>query len=185
MFKLISQILFRLSGWRAMGSLPVGIDKCVLVAAPHSSNHDFVLARAGCYILDVDIKYLIKKEWMFFPLNLFFKAMGAVPVERKKIGGNMVDQLVNQFNKTSKMALLVSPEGTRKNTTRWKTGFYHIAMGAGVPIVLCYLDYKKKIAGIGPVIYPTGDYAKDMEKLKQFYQHITPKYPVNYSLDIT
>jgi len=182
--KLISKLYFHLNGWKAIGGLPADIKKCVLVAAPHTSNYDFALARSGCYILNVKINYLIKKEWMFFPLGLVFKALGAVSVERRKTS-NMVDRLIELFNKSDELVILISPEGTRRVTKKWKTGFYYTALGANVPFVLAYLDYKEKVACIGPVIFPTGDFAKDMEQVKKFYQNITPKFPLNYSLEIT
>jgi len=184
LMKLISKIYFRLMGWKAIGSLPADVKKCVFVAAPHTSNHDFTLARAACYILNVKINFLIKKEWMVYPLGLFFEAIGAVPVERKKTS-NMVDRLIDIFKKSDELAILISPEGTRRTTKKWKTGFYYTALGAKVPFVLTYLDYKEKTACIGPVIYPTGDFVKDMEQVKEFYKDITPKFPLNYSLEIT
>lgn len=183
MMKLISIIILRLIGWKTIGGLSPEIKKCVMVAAPHTSNHDFYIARAGCYALDVKINYLIKKDWMFFPLGLFFKATGGFGVDRKK-SNNLVNNLVDLFNRSAELKILVSPEGTRKTVKKWRTGFYYIALGANVPIVLCYLDYKKKTACIGHVIYPTGDYAADMVQVMEFYKNITPKYPENYKLEI-
>ncbi|MEW5954104.1 MAG: 1-acyl-sn-glycerol-3-phosphate acyltransferase [Bacillota bacterium] len=184
MMKLISKVYFCLSGWTAAGGLPPEVKKCVMIAAPHTSNFDFSLARAGCYLLNIKLRYLIKKDWMLFPLGAFFRSTGAIAVERSKTS-NMVDKLIELLNKSDELVLMISPEGTRKTTRKWKTGFYYAALGANVPIVLAYLDYKEKIACIGPVIYPTGDYIKDMEPVKEFYKNITPKYPANYSLEIT
>lgn len=155
-----------------------------MVAAPHTSNHDFHIARAACYILNINLKYLIKKELMFFPLGLFFKATGGLGVERGK-NSNLVSQLVDMLRNADEMVIMISPEGTRKNTKKWRTGFYYAALGAGVPIVLSYLDYKRKIACVGPAIYPTGDYQLDMEPVKEFYKDITPKHPAKYSIEIT
>lgn len=183
MMKLISIIIFRFTGWQTSGGLPPGISKCVMVAAPHTSNHDFYIARAACYIMNVKIKYLIKKDWMFFPLGLFFKATGALAVDRNK-SCKLVNNVVNLFSKSKELIVLISPEGTRKTVKKWKTGFYYLALGANVPIVLSYLDYKEKIACIGPVIYPTGDFARDMQPVIEFYKNITPKHPLNYDLDI-
>lgn len=184
MMKLISKVYFSLSGWTATGSLPPEVKKCVMVAAPHTSNFDFSLSRAACYILNIKLRYLIKKELMVFPLGAFFKSTGAIGVKRDK-ATNLVDKLIDLLNKSDELVVMISPEGTRKTTRKWKTGFYYAALGANVPIVLAYLDYKKKVACIGPVIYPTGDFIKDMEQVKEFYKNITPKYPLNYSLEIT
>ncbi|MHB8918484.1 MAG: 1-acyl-sn-glycerol-3-phosphate acyltransferase, partial [Desulfocucumaceae bacterium] len=134
MMKFISKILFSLIGWQTMGSLPPEIKKCVIVAAPHTSNHDFYLARAACYIMNIKIQYLIKKDWMFFPLGLFFKATGAFAVDRKK-SNKLVENMVDLFNKSKELRILISPEGTRKTVKKWKTGFYYTALGANVPIV--------------------------------------------------
>lgn len=182
--KLISWIILRLLGWKTIGSLPPEIKKCVIVAAPHTSNHDFYLARAACYIMNLRVKYLIKKDWMFFPMGLFFKATGALAVDRDK-SSNFVNSIVELFNRSEELRILVSPEGTRRIVKKWRTGFYYFAMGANVPIVLSYLDYKKKIACIGPVLYPTGNFQKDMQSVFEFYKNITPKNPLNYHLQIT
>lgn len=183
MIKFIAKLIFRLMGWQTIGGLPPGIRKCVIVAAPHTSNHDFYIARAACYIMNVKVNYLIKKDWMFFPMGLFFKAIGGIAVDRKK-SNNLVSNLVELFNRSKELIVLISPEGTRSTVKKWRTGFYYSALGAHVPIVLSYLDYKKKIACIGPVIYPTGDYAKDMQQVMEFYKNITPKYPQKYNLEI-
>lgn len=88
------------------------------------------------------------------------------------------------FNKSKELKILISPEGTRKTVKKWKTGFYYTALGANVPIVLSYLDYKEKIACMGPIIYLTGDFVRDMQPVIEFYSHITPKDPLNYDLQI-
>ncbi|GBF34776.1 acyltransferase [Desulfocucumis palustris] len=183
MIKLISSILLKIMGWQTTGGIPPEIKKCVIVAAPHTSNHDFYIARAACYKMNIKVHYLIKKDWMFFPLGLFFKATGAFGVDRKK-SNNMVNDIVELFSKSKELKILISPEGTRKTVRKWKTGFYHTALGADVPIILSYLDYKKKIACIGPVLYPTGDLVKDMQPVFEFYRDITPRHPLNYNLEI-
>jgi 1-acyl-sn-glycerol-3-phosphate acyltransferase len=170
-------------GWQTAGSLPKDLKKCVIVAAPHTSNHDFYIARAACYAMDIKVTYLIKKSWMFFPLRLFFRATGAFAVNRNK-SSNLVNNIVELFNKSAELKILISPEGTRSKVKKWRTGFYYFAVGANVPIVLSYLDYKKKIACIGPVLHLTGDFARDMLSVKEFYKDITPRHPHNYHLII-
>ena len=118
---------------------------------------------------------------MFFPLNLLLKSMGAIPIDRTPKKGlkkrSMVDAMVELFDTRDQLVILVTPEGTRSYSKRWKTGFYHVAHQAGVPIVLGYLDYKKKHAGVGPMVYPTGNTEQDINEIKDFYRDKTARYP--------
>ena len=175
--KLLSKLILWLSGWKVVGESPKALGKFVMVAAPHTSNWDFVYARAAFYIMDIELKYPIKKELFFFPLGIVLKMMGGIPINRSKKKGNMVNQMAEHFKNYQELALLVTPEGTRSYSPEWKKGFYYIALQAKVPIVLGYLDYPKKTAGVGPIIHPTGDVEADIEKIKAFYRTITPKYP--------
>jgi len=183
MLKIISKLFFRLSGWKIEGGIPPEIKKCVMVAAPHTSNYDFPIARAVFYILDIHVKYLIKKESMIFPVGALLAASGAIGVDRSK-QNNVVDSMVDIINETEEIVMLLSPEGTRKLVPKWKTGFYYAAVKAKVPIVLSYLDYEKKVGGIGIVIYPTGDIVSDMQLIREYYRNIVPKHPQNTCLDI-
>lgn len=147
-----------------------------MVAAPHTSNWDFVYARAAFYLMNIELKYTIKKELFFFPLGFILRKMGGIPINRnKKL--NMVNQMAEHFNNYEELALLVTPEGTRSYSAKWKKGFYYIALQSNVPIVLGYLDYSRKIAGVGPTIIPSGKIEEDIEKIKAFYRTIKPKYP--------
>lgn len=175
--KVISKLIFWLSGWKIVGAKPEGLQKFVMIAAPHTSNWDFVYARAAFYLMDIPLKYTIKKELFFFPLGWVLRKMGGIPINRSKKKGNMVAQMAQNFETHSKLALMVTPEGTRSYAEKWKKGFYYIALEAKVPILLGYLDYKKKEAGIGPCIEPSGDYESDLEKIQAFYRKITAKYP--------
>ncbi|MEA1960939.1 MAG: 1-acyl-sn-glycerol-3-phosphate acyltransferase [Bacillota bacterium] len=179
MMVLISHLYFRLMGWKVEGMMLAEVKRCVMIAAPHTSNHDFLFTRAACYMMNIKVRYLIKKSWMVFPLCRFFHATGAVPVERNQATG-LVDRLIRLFYERDELVLLLSPEGTRKAVEKWKSGFYHAALGANVPIVLGYLDYKKKVAGIGPVIHPSGDFEHDMKRIQDFYRNITAKHPAAY-----
>ncbi len=181
--KFLSQIYFKLTGWRVVNELPGEINKCVLVAAPHTSNWDFPITLAAFYIMEMRIKYLIKKEWMGFPLGWMFKATGGIGVDRER-SGNFVDRLADILNRSEKMILVISPEGTRKLAGKWKTGFYYAAVKANVPIALAYLDYKKRIGCIGHVLHPTGDFIKDMQQVKEFYKTITPRHPSKFMGEI-
>ncbi|MFD2244895.1 1-acyl-sn-glycerol-3-phosphate acyltransferase [Pontibacter ruber] len=175
--KFLSKLLFKVSGWKLVGNLTPENRRCVMVAAPHTSNWDFIYARAAFYLMEAPIRFTIKKEFMRFPFGGLLKSMGALPVDRSK-NTRMVDAMISIIKQTKgDMCVLVTPEGTRKYQPRWRMGFYHVAVGAGVPIVLGYLDYAKKEAGIGPTIYPTGDIDADMEKILAFYRTKTAKYP--------
>lgn len=179
----IWKLLFKLAGWKVEGGLPEEVKKCIVVAAPHTSNWDFFYARAAAYIFNIKVNYLIKNDWMVFPLSIFFKITGGIGVERKKTNG-LVDDLVKKITAADELAIIVAPEGTRKLVKKWKTGFYHLAVQAKLPIALAYLDYSKKEAGIGPIIYPTGDYHQDMLQIQEFYSTITPKNPETYKVNI-
>lgn len=186
MLKYIARFLFKLSGWEVKGNIPADVKKCVMIAAPHTSNWDLFYARTAFYILGIPIKYTIKKEMMsYFPLNYLLKWMGAIPVERDKtrahkIGqGSMVHAMAKLFKERDQLVIMVTPEATRKFVRKWKTGFYAVAERANVPIALGYLDYKKKHAGIGPMIYPSGNTEEDMLKILRFYNEIPGKHPEN------
>jgi len=183
MMKLISRLYLWLTGWQLVGEIPPEVKKCVLIAVPHTSNYDFPIARAMLYVLNVNLRYTIKQEWMAFPLGWFFKATGAIGVNREK-SSNLVEALISIINDADEMVMVIPPEGTRKLVRKWKLGFYHVAVGAGVPIVMAFLDYKKKIGGIGPLFYPTGNLEEDMQHIREFYKNIIPKHPENCCLDI-
>lgn len=126
--------------------------------------------------MDIPLKYTIKKELFFFPLGFILKSLGGIPIDRSVKTG-MVSKMVALFDEYEEICILVTPEGSRSRAKEWKKGFYHIAEGANVPILAGYLDYAKKEAGIGPIIYPKGDMEGDILKFMTFYSKITPKYP--------
>jgi 1-acyl-sn-glycerol-3-phosphate acyltransferase len=185
MLKMFTIFLFTILGWKLQGQMPADIKKCIIVAAPHTSNYDFLLAVASFYKMSLPVKYLIKKEWLnFFLFKGMFKASGALGVDRSK-SNTMVDALADLIDSSNEnITLMISPEGTRKLVSKWKTGFYYTALKARVPIVLSSLDYAKKVAAIGPSFMPSGCFRRDMQIIKNYYQDITPKYPENFSLNI-
>lgn len=176
--KFLSKVIFKISGWHVAGHIPPHIKKSIMIAMPHTSNWDFFFARCAFYIMGVDVRYTIKKEAMVGPLGFLLKKMGAIPVDRSK-NNSLVSAMVDILKQADKMVIMITPEGTRKYQPRWRKGFYHAALGANVPIILGYLDYPKKEAGVGPVFYPTGDIEADMEKIKEFYRTKKGKYPEN------
>ncbi|MFA4851267.1 MAG: lysophospholipid acyltransferase family protein [Bacteroidales bacterium] len=182
MLKLISRIYLKLIGWKITGSFPEGLKKCVIIAAPHTSNLDFIIGRAGFYNLGIKrISFLIKKEMFKFPLGSIIKTLGGIPVDRGR-SNNMVIAISKMFKEKENLFLIITPEGTRKYVENWKKGFYHIAINAKVPIVLSYVDYGKKEGGIGPVLYPTGNFEEDFKFIEDFYRTKTAKYPEMFNL---
>ena len=184
MFRLI----FRLQGWKIMEYLPTDIKKCVLVTAPHTSNWDFVFGMAAMKIMKLSSHFTIKKEWLRFPVKRFLLSMGAIPIDRSKKNTqgerkSTVDLMVELFATHEEIRLIIPPEGTRSRVEKWKTGFYYVALQAKVPIALGYIDYEKRECGIGPLIYPSGDYKADMKKVMNFYRNVKGKNPENFALD--
>lgn len=189
MKKLFGKLFLKIFGWKVEGTVPDEVhQQCVLIAAPHTSNWDYPLAVATMSNLGVKIRYTIKKEWMRFPQRLFFGPMGGIGINRtpKNPGDarpKMVESIAELFKDHEKLCIMVPAEGTRSLRKQWKTGFYYIALAAKVPIVLGYLDFEKKVAGIGKVVYPTGDIQKDMAEIMEFYKDIKGKHPQNFMLD--
>lgn len=175
----ISNQIISLLGWQVKGKKPEH-KKYVLLAAPHTSNWDFPIGRLTNSKLEIDLKVLMKKSWFFFPMGLIMRSLGAIPLDRSK-AGTVMDYVVDLFNKNEEFVFAITPEGTRSYVDYWRTGFYYIALKANVPIVCGYLDYKKKETGIGPIIYPTGDAEKDLEKIMIFYRKVSAKYPEKFN----
>lgn len=187
LLKYIFYILFKLKGWKKDNNLPVESQKCVMIAAPHTSNWDIVFTAAAFHEMKVPLKFTIKKEWFRFPFNLLIGPVGGIPIDRspKKAGEqrlSMVEAMANLFKNRSSIAVTVTPEGTRKLNDHWRTGFWHTAKLAGVPICLGYLDYNNKIAGVGPVIWPN-NLEEDMRTIMKFYKNIPPCHPEKFALD--
>jgi 1-acyl-sn-glycerol-3-phosphate acyltransferase len=174
LMRLLSLLFFRLTGWRSEGQRP-DIPKYVIIAAPHTSNWDFLYTLCLAFILRIKPFIMMKGEWFRWPLGFFFRWLGAIPIERSR-SHNVVEQSIKAFQTHPQMVMLVPPSGTRKRVMHWKTGFYYIAMGAQVPIVLGYLDYGRKAGGIGPIVHPTGNIDSDMEIIRNFYRDIQGRY---------
>jgi len=182
MYKLVARIFFKLKGWKVRGGIPAGIKKCVLVAAPHTSNWDFLYGSFAWKLFGLDVKYLAKKSLFRFPLGMFFRALGGVPVDRSK-NTNLVDAMVELVNSKDEIIVLMTPEGTRKKVDKWKTGFYHLAQKANIPIVLGKINYKTKEAFIGQSFIPSGNIEKDFEIIRAFFKDVVGRNPENFSLE--
>jgi 1-acyl-sn-glycerol-3-phosphate acyltransferase len=163
-------------------NIPPETKKCVFAFAPHTSWTDFVIGKLAFVAMGVKVVFLIKKEAFFFPLNYILYAVGGYPVDRKN-AKRFTDSVANIIKKEKEIGLLIAPEGTRKYVTTWKKGFYYIATKAEVPIILCYIDYRSRCGGIGPVFYPTGDYEQDLPKIQQFFYGMKGIYKGAFHLE--
>ncbi len=180
--KWICQLYLKLIGWKIGSRLDPSITKCVLVAAPHTSNYDYPICLATLLACGVRVRFLGKDSLFKFPLGVLMRASGGIPVDRSK-HNNMVDAMIHMFQQNEELILMIPVEGTRSYVKEWKSGFYHTAMGAKVPIAMGYLDYGKKVAGFGDLFYPTGDYQEDLVEMQNFYRNFTAKHPEKSSLN--
>jgi 1-acyl-sn-glycerol-3-phosphate acyltransferase len=172
-------MFLKLMGWRVEGKVP-DIEKFVIIAAPHTSNWDFPITLAVCFALKMKIYWMGKAAMFRWPFAAALRWLGGIPIDRSK-SHNVVEQSIQAFHKLEKLIMVVPPEGTRKKVSYWKTGFYHIAQGANVPIVLGFLDYRRKVGGIGPTFHPTGHIEKDIQTIRNFYAAIMGKRQSQFS----
>jgi 1-acyl-sn-glycerol-3-phosphate acyltransferase len=177
----LASFILKIFGWKVEADDMSELKKAVIIMAPHTSNWDFPIGRFALYSQKISIKTMIKKESFWFPMSIFLKWVGAIPVDRSN-SQKALKSVTDAFKKADEFILLIAPEGTRSLAKRWKKGFYFIAQTAEVPIALGFLDYKKKIAGLGPVIYPSGDYDEDLKKIEAFYSDKAPRFPENFNL---
>lgn len=164
-----STAFLRLRGWRVEGQLPPGVHKSVLIAAPHTSNWDLPYTLMVAFALGLQVRWMGKSSIFRFPFGPIMRWLGGIAVNREQ-STNLVAVSAAQIREANgPLHLVVPPEGTRSKTRTWKTGFYYIALGAGVPIVMAYMDYAEKRSGLGPLFTPTGDIERDMAAIKAFY----------------
>ena len=167
--------MYRIRGWKAVGVVPEP-RRFILIAAPHTSNWDFVNFLGLTADLKIRPHFMAKLSLFRWPLGGFIRQMGGVAVDRRG-GGNVVQQMVDEFARRTEFMLTVAPEGTRAKTQKWRTGFYQIAMAAKVPMVVGMMDYETKTGGLGPLIWPSGDFRADMLKVLEVYRTCIPKFP--------
>ena len=173
--KLLARWFLRLSGWEAEGAKPVA-SRFVLIAAPHTSNWDLAFLLALAADFDLRVSWMGKHALFKPPFGWLMRRTGGIPIVRHQ-RGDMVAQAARTFASVEKLALVVPAEGTREHVSYWKSGFYHIARTANVPIVLGYLDYSRRRGGFGPSIEATGDVGADMDKIRAFYADKVGKFP--------
>ena len=175
MLRTLAKGFLRLTGWRAEGQRPLA-RRCVVIAAPHTSNWDLAFLLAFAVHFGVKLRFMAKHQLFRGPMGTIMRAVGGVPVRRDR-RGDMVEQMAELLRDSPEMALTIPAEGTRGYVAHWKSGFYHIARRAEVPIVLSYLDYARKRGGFGPEIVPTGDVRQDMDEIRAFYADKQGRYP--------
>jgi len=169
LFRWLSVAYLRLAGWQVLGSLPPEARRSVFIAAPHTSNWDLPYTLMVAFVLRLNVHWMGKASIFRFPFGGLMRWLGGIAVDRSK-SNNLVAASASAITQaTGALQLIVPPEGTRSKVRYWKTGFYHIAQTAQVPIVMAYMDYTRKISGLGPVFYPTGDLEADMRTIKAFY----------------
>ena len=175
LLRVISRAALRLTGWTIEGSLPAHAAKSVLIAAPHTSNWDLPFTLMLAFSLRLRVYWMGKQSLFRAPFGGVMRWLGGIPVNREQSSNLVASSAQAMRAAKGPMQLIVPPEGTRGKTRHWKTGFYYIAQEAGVPIVLAFVDYGRKVGGLGPVFEPTGDLERDMADIKAFYAPIKGK----------
>ena len=177
--RLCAWILDQL-GWVIHVDYP-DVKKYVLIVAPHTSNWDFPLGILAARAINLDIHWMGKHALFRWPYGWIFRALGGTPVNRQQ-SVNLSQQMAELFARSEHYILALAPEGTRRKTDHWKTGFYYIARAANVPVVMGYLDHRRRQVGIGSAFYPSDDIEADFNQIRQFYKNKTGKIPENESL---
>jgi 1-acyl-sn-glycerol-3-phosphate acyltransferase len=163
----LGALMMRVRGWTFEGSVP-DLPKMVLIVAPHTSNWDFLTGLWAKLALRLKVSFLGKHTLFWWPLGPFLRSIGGIPIDRAHAQG-VAEEAVRAMREGERMLLVVAPEGTRSKTERWKSGFYRIAVAAGVPILLVAFDYGRKVVRLGPLFHPTGDYEKDLAEIQSHY----------------
>jgi 1-acyl-sn-glycerol-3-phosphate acyltransferase len=177
--KALALLYLKIIGWKPSGEVPKE-PKFVLIAAPHTSNLDFPIMMALAFYFGARIHWIGKDSLFPGLARPIARYLGGIPVDRSKPGG-MVGETVRTFQQADRLIIVVPPEGTRGHGKGWKSGFYHIAHGANIPVSCGFLDYKTKRGGFGPTINLTGNIDADMEKIREFYEGITARFPDRYA----
>lgn len=183
MLKAVCKWLFRLSGWKS-DRVVAPHKKCIIIGVPHTSALDFVLVWIYYTSLGGKMNFLIKKEFFFWPVGYFVRKMGGISIDRSK-GANVIRQSIQLFSEREHLQLAITPEGTRKRTTKWKAGFHTIARQANVPVYLTSFDWGRKKMTIWGTFELTDDYKADIKRMKDFYREkgIQGRFPEQFSTD--
>lgn len=167
-------------GWKAVVNVP-DYDKYIICAAPHTSNWDLFIGKLFYGSIGRETGFMMKKDWFFWPLGPIFRWMGGIAVDRGK-KTSLVEQMVEVARSSRTFHLAITPEGTRKANPKWKRGFYYIAQGADIPILLVGIDYPSKCITIGREMRASGDIEKDMREIQQYFVQFRGLHPENFSI---
>jgi 1-acyl-sn-glycerol-3-phosphate acyltransferase len=175
----IADACLRLAGWQVVGEYP-DFPKSIVIGAHHTTNWDFVFAMLLKFSIGKEFHWIGKDSIFRWPLGGLARALGGIPVRRDR-KTNFVYQIVEAFQKAEELLIVIAPEGTRKQAPYWKSGFYYMAVGAQVPIVMGFVDYSRKQVGFGPSLFPSGDIQADFAQMRAFYADKQGLYPQNHS----
>jgi len=181
--RAFSVSFLRLSGWQVQGALPPDARKSVLIAAPHTSNWDLPYMLMVAFVLRLNACWMGKASLFRWPFGPVMRWLGGIAVDRSRSNNLVAASAAALVNADGPVQLVIPPEGTRGKTRIWKTGFYYIALEARVPIVLAYLDYERKVGGLGGLFIPTGDVERDMAEIKRFYAPIKGRWPMQFEAE--
>lgn len=176
--RMIALLVAKVFSWKVPNSNP-NLAKAVLIGAPHTSNWDFIWMLTGSIIMRLEVNWVGKHTLFRFPFGPVMRYLGGAAINRSA-SKNFVEAVVDQFNDSEKLVVVIAPEGTRKPVENWKTGFYYMAHLAQVPIIMCYVDYKDKVIGILEVFETTGDEKADIAFMQDAYSTVVGKVPENY-----
>lgn len=176
--RFLGRWALKIAGWKVEGTLP-NLPKFVIIAAPHTSNIDFFLGVATLFAVGFRASWLGKASLFRWPIGAVLRWLGGTPVDRFSPRG-AVQQILDVMATRDQFILALAPEGTRRKVEQWRTGFWHVAEGAGIPVVLGYFDYGRRVVGFGPAVMTTGDLDHDIAGILSFYQGVTPRYPAQF-----
>lgn len=174
--------ILRWLGWKVEVSVP-DFPKAIICVAPHTSNWDFIIGELAIRSVGRKAGFMMKSSWFFFPLGCLFRAIGGIPVVRQNKKQSLVEAMVVRFRDEERLVVAITPEGTRKRTSSWHTGFLRIAYEADVPICLAVIDFRMKRAMINEVFEPSGNLDADMQAIKRYYAPFTGRHPENFTVE--
>lgn len=177
----LSGIILKILGWRVDITVP-DYDKAIICVAPHTSNLDFIIGKLAYASVGRKAGFLMKESWFFFPLGIFFRKIGGIPVHRSPGTPSLVDALVKKFKTSDHLVLAITPEGTRKRVVNWHSGFLRIAYAANVPVLLGAIDFATKRVLIKDIAELTGDIDQDMGLIKTYYKPFSGKHPEKFAV---
>ena len=172
-------IYFKLLGWKVVGNTNISknrVKKAVIIAAPHTSWHDFYIGVLLRSVVGIKTNFVGKKELFVFPFGWLFRLLGGTPIDRHT-KENKVNAIAQLFKDKDEFRMTLSPEGTRKKVSKWRTGFYYIAKEANVPIIMFTLDFEYKQNNISEPFYPTDNVEEDFKAMRKFFEGVKGKIP--------